>query len=762
MNKKVSIIVLIICGFIFSCKAPIQEITELSLIPYPNSLVKNENYFTLNPKSRIIASSQVEQSIAQMLQEHILDQFGQEIKITANGDDNTIEFKLTKNIEKEEGYKLYITKNKIRIEGNSPQGLFYGFVSLIQVFARHDVLPLKIPTFVINDAPRFSWRGLHLDVSRHFFPVSTIKRLIDFMAFHKLNIFHWHLVDGIGWRIQIESRPKLTDIGAWRKVKPGKRPWEDFEVWNEGDQEERYGGFYTQEEVKEVVDYAADKFITVIPEIELPGHSRVVFYCYPELLCEDDKGKKMTGSDVYCAANEESYQLLEDVLDEVLELFPSEYIHIGGDEVNKTNWKNCKHCKRLMSERNYSPEELQSHFVNHFDSYLKDKGRKLIGWHEILEGDLSESSTIMYWGGEKGVDNNLKHGHPTILTTGNILYFDHYQSLSKFEPKAFGGFSPLSKVYNYDPVPDTLDQGRANLILGVQANTWTEYMPNQDILDYRIFPRLAALSEIAWTENQNKDWSRFRGDLIPILQTYEANGIRYAKSAFRPQINIELNPDKSVNLSITTELPSVIHYTLDGSEPSPENSMKYDGELRLDKDSKIQAISYLNHQILTETESHTLQLHKARGQNVNLISKTYGRYHAKGGESLVDLEFGGAKWGNGKWLGVLNNDFEAVVTLDSSVTISEVTLNCVEETGAGIHFPVKLEAWVSEDGQTYKNFGVVKNDHLTSLKTKSETTTRRFKITGIEVEAKYIKVKADYRRIPDKGVFIFADELIIN
>src|SRR5690606_26074286 len=312
-----------------------------------------------------------------------------------------------------------------------------------------------------------------------------------------------------GWRIEIKSHPELTDLGAWRVQREDVSPWEEFEIWREGDPRPKYGGFYTQEEIKEVVRYASGKGITIIPEIEMPGHSKVVLECYPNLRCIDDNGEYLPNTGVYCANLESGYELLEDVLTEVMELFPSEYIHIGGDEVNKRNWQECVRDQALMQQKNYTPEQVQSHFINHFDKFLRDHGRTLLGWHEIQEGNLSPSAAIMYWGGPEGVSKILYAGHPTVLTTGNRYYFDHYQSTSTHEPLAFGGLSTLTQVYEYEPFPSALENQYGDQLLGIQANVWTEYINNPEHVEYMVFPRIAALAESAWTPVDKKNLENF-------------------------------------------------------------------------------------------------------------------------------------------------------------------------------------------------------------------------------------------------------------
>ncbi|MBR8537817.1 family 20 glycosylhydrolase [Carboxylicivirga sediminis] len=665
----------------------------------------------------------------------------------------------------QEGYVLDINQQTLTIKAAGPQGLFYAVETIRQLLpadVANSGSELALPAGHIIDRPRFEWRGMHLDVSRHFMPTAFIKKYIDYLAMHKLNVFHWHLVDGIGWRIEIKSHPELTDIGAWRKVKPNLQPWQEFEVWRDGDEAPKYGGYYTQDEIREIVAYAAERFITVVPEIELPGHSEVVFQCYPHLCCKDATGKFIKNSGVYCASNPAAYQLLEDVLDEVIELFPSNYIHIGGDEVSKTNWNNCPDCQQLMQRKAYDAYELQSHFINHFDTYLKSKGRQLIGWHEILEGELSPTATVMYWGAETGVTDCLKEGHPTVLTTGSHLYFDHYQSLSKQEPKAFGGYAPLKKVYDYEPVPDGLDQKHLNQLLGVQANIWTEYMPNEKHVEYMLFPRIAALSEVAWQKKGTKNWEHFRYKMNQMLKHYEAMDINYAYSALRPTVQVELLNAQQLKVSLSTELEADIYYTTDGTEPNSESATLYKQPFMLSESATIKTIAYKDGQATGKAESREAILHKAAGAEVTLHSAPEAKYASNGPATLTDTDFGGDKWGNGKWLGILDKDFEASIQLSEPKQINSLKLSCIEENGAGIFYPSSIEVSVSDNGEDYKPVGTWDNKVNYQPPWSSAVSNTQFPVTFEPLTTQFIRVKASYPKIKGMGVFLFIDEVVIE
>ncbi len=416
----------------------------------------------------------------------------------------------------EEGYFLNVNTQGIEIKAKTERGLFYGLQSLIQLLLNDSK---EIACVTVEDYPRYKYRGLHLDVGRHVFPVSFIKEYIDLLAHYKLNSFHWHLTEDQGWRIEIIKYPKLTSIGGYREqsiIGRLKTPPQIFDG-------NKYGGFYTQEEVKEVVAYAASKYVTVIPEIEMPGHSLAALSAYPELACGKNPGPFKASDkwgifeDVYCGGKEETYQFLENVLIEVLALFPSEYIHIGGDESPKAKWKSCEYCqKKIKKEKLKDEHELQSYFIQRMEKFLNKRGRKIIGWDEILEGGLAPNATVMSWRGTEGGIAAAKQNHDVIMTPSTHLYLDYRESKSTEEPIAIGGYVSLEKVYNYNPTPEELSVEQQKHILGVQANLWTEYIPTQQKVWYKLIPRVFALSEIAWTSLENKNWVDFTQNRLPV------------------------------------------------------------------------------------------------------------------------------------------------------------------------------------------------------------------------------------------------------
>ncbi len=438
-------------------------------------------------------------------------------------------------------YELDVNKS-ITIRG-SRKSIFHGIQTLLQLLPSTKNSPLSIPQLSIKDYPRFAYRGMHLDVGRHFFPPSFIKKYIDYLAFHKFNTFHWHLTEDQGWRIEIKKYPKLTSVGGYRNgTIIGRYP-------GKGNDGIKYGGFYTQEEIKDIVKYASDRYITVIPEIEMPGHSSAAIAAYPQLSCYPEEATKpargtawagpTTGKQVQQAwgvfedvftPTEFTFNFLEKVLDEVMQLFPSKYIHIGGDECPKENWKRSEFCQKLIKEKNLKDEHgLQSYFIRRIEKYLNSKGRNIIGWDEILEGGLAPNASVMSWRGEQGGIDAAKQKHNVMMTPSEYCYFDRSQTI-KEDSVIIGGYLPLEKVYKYEPVPKILSADQAKFVMGAQGNVWTEYMSNSQKVEYMIFPRMSALSEVLWSPKENRNWKNFQNKLPELINRYRFWGASYGRN----------------------------------------------------------------------------------------------------------------------------------------------------------------------------------------------------------------------------------------
>ena len=533
--------------FIFTTLSCVAQ-SEINIIPKPVDISQQDGYFKLT-KSTIIIANATTKHDADMLNFYLHKLYGFTLSIKNISPQHSKNF-ISLGLKYPEGmkpgqYNLQVTPNNISILAINGEGLFYGIQSLLQLMpAGKDLInnSFSIPDVTIKDYPRFQYRGMHLDVGRHFFGPDEIKKYIDYLAFHKFNTFHWHLTEDQGWRIEIKKYPRLTSVGAWRNgTIIGHYP-------GTGNDSIRYGGFYTQKEVKEIVKYAADRYITIIPEIEMPGHSSAAIAAYPQLSCFPDSSTEIkkriawagprTGKqvqqawgvfpDVYCPS-EYTFTFIENVLDEVMQLFPSKYIHIGGDECPKDYWKKSAFCQKLIKEKNLKDENgLQTYFIGRIEKYLNSKGRSIIGWDEILEGGLTPNATVMSWRGEEGGIAAAKQHHHVIMTPGKYCYFDHSQTKNE-DSVTIGGYLPLDTVYSYEPAPKELDNNQAKYVLGAQGNVWTEYIGNESKLEYMIFPRMTALSEVLWTPKDERNFSDFKQRLTEMAKRYQLWGANYFK-----------------------------------------------------------------------------------------------------------------------------------------------------------------------------------------------------------------------------------------
>jgi hexosaminidase len=497
---------------------------------------------------------------------------------------------------------LNVSAKTIHIKASAANGTFYALQSMYQllppaIYGKTKVAGKEwsVPAVSIADAPRFAYRGLHLDVCRHFFPVEFVKKYIDAMAIHKMNSFHWHLTDDQGWRIEIKKYPLLTKVGS-RRVETLVGYY--YENYPQRFDDEAYGGFYTQDEAREIVKYAADRYITVIPEIEMPGHAVAAIASYPYLSCTRTPMKVATKwgifKDVYCT-RDSTFAFLEDVLTEVMDIFPGKYIHIGGDECPKDHWKACPDCQARMKAENLKDEnELQSYFVHRIEKFLNAHNRQIIGWDEILDGGLAPNATVMSWRGYRGGVAAAKADHDVIMTPTSFCYFDQFQSDPVNEPTTIGGFIPLKRVYFFEPVPAELDSIQAKHILGAQANLWSEYLVNTERVEYMAFPRVSAMSEVLWTENVNRNWDRFRANMLVEFKRYAALNIHPSKSYFDVQFHSSASADQKVIVTLEADNPNAeIRYTLDGSAPTAKSNV-YTEPLKLSESATVKAVAIEN------------------------------------------------------------------------------------------------------------------------------------------------------------------------
>ncbi|MCL5129166.1 MULTISPECIES: beta-N-acetylhexosaminidase [unclassified Algibacter] len=520
-------------------EAIVNSESDYLIVPKPTSLEISNGKFLLDSNTKVIGEAALENE-GDYLSSLLSSMLDKPIPFTDEGKaDGNILLKLDATIPNSEGYVLTINYNQITITGSTSKGVFYGIQTLSQLIplASNPEASLNteflIPAATIADSPKFVYRGMHLDVARHFFPVSFVKKYIDILAMHKMNTFHWHLTEDQGWRIEIKKYPKLTSIGSIRKetIVGHGNTWRNPDVKYDG---RPYGGFYTQEDVKDVVAYAEKRHITIIPEIELPGHSLAAITAYPELGNTGEQYEVGTRWGVFpeiYAPSEKTFKFLEDVLTEVIALFPSKLIHIGGDEAPKTQWESSKLAQDIIKVEGLKDEhELQSYFIRRIEKFLNSKGRNIIGWDEILEGGLAPNATVMSWRGEKGGIQAAKMHHNVVMTPTGFCYFDFYQTKDrKNEPLAIGGYTSVEKVYSYNPLPQELTKEEQKYILGAQANVWSEYITTPKQVEYMVLPRLTALSEVVWSTYETKDWSDFQMRLIHLTKRYDALGLNYAK-----------------------------------------------------------------------------------------------------------------------------------------------------------------------------------------------------------------------------------------
>ena len=646
-----------------------------------------------------------------------------------------------------EGYQLDVTSKGIDLRAGSPDGLFYGIQTLRQLYAGGEV-----PCVSIRDNPRFGYRGLHLDVSRHFFSKEEVMKLLDVMSFYKLNTLHMHLTDAGGWRIEIDKYPKLTSETAFRTESDWRKWWDghDRKYLPEGTPG-AYGGYYTKEDIREIVEHAASKHINIIPEIEFPGHSEEVLMAYPELSCS---GKPYLNGD-FCIGNEQSFTFMEDVLAEVIDLFPSEYIHVGGDEAGKSAWKKCPKCQALMKKKGMkSVDELQSYMIHRAEEFLNSKDRKLIGWDEILEGGLAPEATVMSWRGEDGGIKSARMGHDVVMTPGNYMYLDFYQADPKTQPYAIGGYTPIKKVYSYDPVPaDSLTEEECRHILGVQANTWTEYIQTPEHLEYMMFPRALAVAEIGWTPQELRTWEDFKPRMNAHISQLQGMGIR--TFTLSDEIEVTMRVDtagRKIEVILDAEkYPAEIRYTTDGSVPAASSAF-YTGPIIVQDSAHIKAAIFRGGVLQGTPTEKKVDYHRAINKPIHYNSKLYKGYMAGGMNALLDGYRGGLTYLDGRGQGYLD-DLDCVIDMEGETDIHKVSVRFMQLTGPGVFQPGQVELQTSEDGENFISRGIVPT---TIPADDPNLLFQEYTFDG-NWKTRYVRLKAP-RANPG---FIFADEIVV-
>lgn len=677
-----------------------------------------------------------------------------------------------------EGYILEVKKDRINISSQTAAGVFYGIQTLRQMlpvsFEKNDgktVSDIKIPCYRIEDQPRFQYRGMHLDVSRHFFGKDFVKKYIDMIAMFKMNVFHWHLTDDNGWRLEIKKYPKLTEISAWHVDREDK-PWGQRELQKEGEKA-TYGGFYTQDDVREIIEYARKRHIEIIPEIEMPGHSAEIFAAYPQLSCKGEKLTVLPGSywpniDIFCAGNDSTFIFLQNILDEVVDLFPSKYIHIGGDEADKTRWKECPKCQdRIKKEGLKDENELQSYFIKRIEKYILSKNKRIIGWDEILEGGLAPEATVMSWRGLEGGIEAAKQKHDVIMTPTSYCYLDYFQAEPQLEPVGIGGYVTLKKVYSFEPIPAELTKEEEKYILGAQGNLWSEYIPTGSHAEYMATPRMIALSEVVWSSKEARNWNDFRSRLQTLLPRLKALNINYSEGTFRLDFTAKyLSSAKKMQIAIESEQYNpLIYYTIDGTEPTV-NSIKYTKPFTLSKSAKIKAAIFRDGKVFREVSEKEIVIHKAIGKSIKLNAPYSERYPAAGENSLIDGLKGKNSFSDGYWLGFHQNNLDAVIDMGKVGPINSITASFIQNYGSWAFIPTEVSYQISSDGKEYKEAALIKND--IAIDTKG-TVQKDFPLELRGIKGRYIKVIAKNVGVCPAGhpgaggkAWLFCDEIVVN
>lgn len=741
------------------------------VIPQPVSATAVEGNFIINSNTYINTRDFGAFEDANVFRMYCMEFFNYPMKVTLEPfrNSNFIDLQYDSTLQiPDEGYILEISKDSIRITGKNKGGVLHGCMSLLQLMGsaagtEENIFPMgtfSIPCGTITDYPRFAYRGMHLDCSRHFFDTDFIKRYIDYLCLYKMNTFHWHLTDDQGWRIEIRQYPLLTSVGAWRNGSmTGPYKAGQFDTL-------RYGGFYTQDEIRDIVQYASLRHVTIIPEIEMPGHCLAALASYPQYGCKDTSlqvGEAWGGyPDIFCP-KEETFTFLEHILDEVMELFPSEYIHIGGDEVDKTRWKNSAYCQQLINEKGLQDAEgLQSYFVRRIEAYVNSKGRKIIGWDEILEGGIAPNATIMSWRGESGGISAANAHHNAIMTPGAYCYFDHYQGYPGKEPLAIGGYTPLEKVYHYNPVPQVLDTANRKYIIGAQGNVWTEYIKTPQQVEYMAIPRMLALSEVLWTPENKKDYDDFLQRLQLQFTMLDRIHCHYARSVY--DITYTVQPGRQPGqLTVTLHMPEALgRISTDGGKTILPDGSYID--VKQDTGSfRIVAQCFATDKKIASGIADTLVLHcnKTTGQMITLLDPPSPKYAGDGAFTLVNGIQGitSPGWASSEWLGFSGGNLDATIDLGKTEKISEVHIGYLDDALSWIYIPRSVEVQVSDDG---KNFRTVKTLASDSLQFHRRAAELQFE----ETSARYIRIYAEnYGVIPDgkpgagKKAWLFVDEI---
>lgn len=759
----------------YACSEKRTLNSDYEIIPKPLDVnCKGDASFLLKDGVAVIypENNRKMQDNAEFLVDYVEKQTG--VKLTSHAGmpvDGAICLTLDLSDDNAEAYKLIVNDKRVCISGASEAGVFYGIQTLRKSLPVAQDINVNLSAVEIYDKPRFAYRGAMLDVARHFYTVDEVKTFIDMLALHNINRFHWHLTDDQGWRIEIKKYPKLMSVASERKETVVGR-------WYSGIYDGKpYGGYYTQDELRDVIDYAAKRHITIIPEVDLPGHMQAALTAYPELGCTGGPYEVRTiwgvSQDVLCVGNDFTLQFVKDVLSEVADIFPSEYIHIGGDECPKVRWEKCPKCQErikslgLKSDAKHTKEQrLQSYMIQEAAKYLKEKGKRIIGWTEILEGGLVPDATLMSWIGESGGIEAAHQHHDVIMTPNTYLYFDYYQSKKvEDEPLAIGGYLPIEKTYNYEPMPKELTKEEQQYIKGVQANLWTEYIPVFSQVQYMVLPRLGAAAEVQWTDPSKKDYKDFLRRVPHLVAVYDCYGWNYATHVY--DVNVDMKADTVnhvLNVQLSTMADDPIYYTLDGQDPT-EKSLKYTKPFTIDQSVVLKTMA-VHPDRTSKISVDTIRFNKATLKPVVLLQPNESRFSPDGPVVLVDGRNGNHSFDTGAWLAVAGNDLEAVINMQAETILSS----------ASIHVYVRKDAWlfdargfsvsVSSDNKNYKE---VASQEYKQMQESDSDGIIEHELSFDPCKATYVKIKViSEKSMPDwhwdagKVPFLLVDEIILN
>lgn len=751
-----------------------RVVADYNVIPQVQNLsVKDGDVYVFDSSRKLVYDNQDSRRSLELFAQDLEELVGIRPSVAAGTSEDAkdnVYFTLGLQDGGKEAYTINVSSDGILVRAVAPEGIYRASRTLLKSVGTEKTSSVEFPSAEVSDWPRFGYRGLMLDVSRHFSDVEMVKRTIDMLALHQLNIFHWHLTDDQGWRIEIKSHPELTEIGAWRDDTVVGRYLGGTDYPTDG---KRHGGFYTQEQIREIVAYAKERYIEIIPEIDLPGHTSAVLAAYPQLGCEDKEYKVANRwgviRDVLCAGNPASLDLFKDIMDEVCELFPGKYIHLGGDECVKDRWKVCPKCQKKIRElglkdgSRYSKEDyLQSWFMGEVASFVQSKGKRVIGWDEILEGVPMDDSVIMSWRGTEGGITAARMGHDVVMTPTSDMYFDQSQTLaSQLEEIPVGGFINVMKVYSYEPLPASLTPEQQKHILGCQANVWCEYMPEERIRQYQILPRLAALSEVQWTMPERKNYKDFLKRLPKMLSIYDHYGYNYAKHIFDVACSYSVNVEKgSLEVSLSTLGNDPIYYTLDGTSPQTKKAMLYDDTpIVISSPSELKVSVLRNGKFTKEETLFKLDCNKATFKKVN-ISTTLNIMQAHlPHEILTDGIIGSLRCDDYRWMSCTGR-MSLVLDLGKSESFSRIGWVALNSKSENILVPQNVKIQISEDGKQYCTILDIEKNH----EIKAEQSVERISEEVGAQTARYIKMDFDSYKYPNKTSpsWVFLSELIVE